>query len=55
MKISKRGSELSLNTLIFLILGIIVLFIIVLLFYGGFSQFTEKLKSFLAQILSLGG
>ncbi len=55
MKLAKRGSELSLNTLIFLILGVIVLILIVLIFYGGFSQFAAKLKSFFSQILSLGG
>lgn len=55
MKLSKKGSELSLNTLIFLILGVVVLIVIALIFTGGFSAFTSKLKSFFSQIMSLGG
>lgn len=56
MELSKRGSELSLNTVILLILGAVVLIVIILIFYGGLAKFfIPKLKSFFQQILSLGG
>lgn len=55
MELDKRGAELSLNTLILLILGIIVLIVIALILTGGFTAFVTKIKDFLNQILSLGG
>ncbi len=55
MKLSKKGTELSLNALILFILGIVVLIVIILILTGGFSAFVTKLKSFLNQILALGG
>ena len=56
MKIFKKGTELSLNTVILLILGVIVMVAIILIFYGGiYKLFVPKLKSFFQQIISLGG
>ncbi len=50
---NKRGFEISLNLVIILAIALIALIVIILIFSGGTSDFTARLKGIVGEIWSL--
>lgn len=49
----KRGFELSINLVIILAIALIALIVIILIFSGGTTEFTARLKGIIGEIWSI--